>query len=253
MNLNRRGEEERVLLSGETGRQRYHRQINEIRTELGISHTEARGRWHVYYEKGGKSKRAIKQVILAVRASTSDTRVCPFCRDSIYHPDDGGGQDHVCSSCQAHYHLDCYEEELGGRCATLGCAARRAVTHVRARGRIRVTQVPPPTPVTRTREHSLEVQEIPPETGRDWRRGPPPPIGPEGLLGALLAQNNREAERVRLSRPETRLDPSSAPESLQPQIVPEERPGSLWASALSPALLAALLTFLLLLLVKVVG
>ena len=120
----------------ETGRQRYYRQIREIRDELGVSHDEARRRWSDYYAPGGVPIKPVKRLQLALRASTTNQRTCPFCRDAIYHPDEGG-PDYVCSSCQAHYHLDCFEEELQGRCATIGCAARRLTRRVRPRRRRR--------------------------------------------------------------------------------------------------------------------
>jgi len=122
-------------MARETGRQRYYRQIEEIRDTLGITHDMARQRWRDYYSKGGKAKKKVKKLVLAVRASASTQRTCPFCRDGIFPPEEGG-PDFVCDSCQAHYHLDCFEEELGGRCATLGCAARHAISSIRARARI---------------------------------------------------------------------------------------------------------------------
>lgn len=120
----------------ETGRQRYYRQVEELRHELDLSHSEARRRWSEYYAPGGKKIKVVKQLELSVRASATDSRTCPFCRDAVYHPDEGG-PDFVCNGCQAHYHLDCFEEEMGGRCATLGCSARRMVSAGAARVRIR--------------------------------------------------------------------------------------------------------------------
>ena len=97
----------------ETGRERYYRQIREIRDELEVSHDEARVRWSEFYAPGGSRIKAVKkQIQLAIRASTAGQKTCPFCRDSIYHPDEGG-PDYVCANCQAHYHLDCFEDELG--------------------------------------------------------------------------------------------------------------------------------------------
>lgn len=115
------------------GRERYYRQIREIRDELGVSHDEARRRWSDYYAPGGIPRRPVRQLTLSIKASTTDTRVCPFCRDSIFHPDDDGGPDYTCQTCGAHYHLDCFEEELNGQCATLGCTTRRVVARVRTR------------------------------------------------------------------------------------------------------------------------
>jgi len=122
----------------ETGRQRYYRQVREIRDEFEISHDEARTRWSEFYAPGGVPIKPVRRIQLAVRASLTNQRTCPFCRDSIYPPEEGG-PDYVCTACQAHYHLDCFEDELGGRCATLGCSTRRVIGRagagIRARGR----------------------------------------------------------------------------------------------------------------------
>lgn len=131
------------------GRERYWRQVEELRTRLGLSHSEARGQWSRYYEKGGKPKRAIKKIVLSVQASRTDAKTCPFCRDSIFHPEEGGGPDFVCDKCQAHYHLDCFEDELGGSCATLGCATRRVINQARVRIRARGPVVTTATTTTR--------------------------------------------------------------------------------------------------------
>jgi len=153
-------------LRQETGRDRYWRQIEEIRTEHGISHSEARGRWSQYYTKGGARIKPIKKLVLAVKASTAKKTTCPFCRDSIYHPDEGG-PDYVCTNCQAHYHLDCFEDELGGRCATLGCSTRRVIENARIRIRTRgVRTVTPETPITHARDDGATVEELDPDDYR---------------------------------------------------------------------------------------
>jgi len=156
-------------LQQETGRERYYRQVREIREELGISHNDARERWSDYYAPGGEPVKPLKALTLSIRASTANQRTCPFCRDAIYHPDEGG-PDFICTACNAHYHLDCFEEELGGRCATLGCSTRRVIsrarTRIRARGR-EVRPLTPETPVTTARPNTATVQELDPE---DYRR-----------------------------------------------------------------------------------
>lgn len=154
----------------ETGRERYYRQVREIRETLGISHDQARQRWRDYYAPGGDPIKPVKRLQLAIRASTSNQRTCPFCRDAIYHPDEGG-PDYICENCQAHYHLDCFEDELQGRCATLGCSTRRVINRARrvriqTRGH-RTPDVTPATPITRAREDGATVQEVDPE---DYRR-----------------------------------------------------------------------------------
>ena len=149
-------------LTEESGRERYYRQIREIRKTLEISHDEARRRWSDYYAPGGDPIKPVKKISLAIRASTTGVKVCPFCRDAIFHPDEGG-PDHTCDACGAHYHLDCFEQELGGRCATLGCAARRAISRVSARARQArgTTQqgVTPPSRARGLRGHRRDPQQ----------------------------------------------------------------------------------------------
>ncbi len=188
------------------GRTRYWKQIEELQVRLGINHTEARSRWSHYYEKGGKPKKAIKKLVLAVRASTTDQRTCPFCRDSIYHPDEGG-PDYVCTKCQAHYHLDCFEEELGGACATLGCATRRVIGAARSRIRLRSRPTTPTTsePVVlldraRPVNTQMEIEEIPD-------------------MAALRARQNQPADgliaQIRAGRRRVGYDPPQTPEEAQ--------------------------------------
>lgn len=146
------------------GRQRYWNQIREIQDELGISHQEARARWSDYYHHGGRPKRAVKCVALSVKASIAAPAVCPFCRDSIFHPDEGG-PDFVCPNCRAHYHLDCFEEELGSRCATLGCSTRRVMdqarTRIRARARQRLQERPGAIEAAEAARQENDAQERP--------------------------------------------------------------------------------------------
>lgn len=146
----------------ETRRQRYWRQVREIRNEEDVSHAEARRRWRDHYQSGGRRARPARRIELTIRASISDTGHCPFCRDSVLSVEEGG-PDFTCPACQAHYHRDCFEDELGGRCATLGCSTRRVIS--RARGR-EIRAITPETPVTRAREGAT-VQELDPE---DYRR-----------------------------------------------------------------------------------
>jgi hypothetical protein len=192
----------------ETGRERYYRQVREIRDELGVSHNEARERWSDYYAPGGDRIKPIKSIQLSIRASLSNQRTCPFCRDSIYHPDEGG-PDYVCTNCQAHYHLDCFEDELGGRCATLGCSTRRVIsrarTRIRARGRT-PRAVTPETPVTRAHEDGATAQELDPE---DY--GVP-------VSGRATAQAPQEAARD-VQEPERAQEPTTRWESPTDRLV----------------------------------
>jgi hypothetical protein len=181
-------EEQRLAESFELteGRERYWNQVEELRSSLGISHAEARSRWSDYYERGGKPKKIVKKIVLSVKASRTDSRTCPFCRDSIYHPDEGG-PDYVCTSCQAHYHLDCFEDELGGCCATLGCSTRRVIAQARARIRTRGHRIPVVTrdPVV---ERDLRQLDEDPEHVQTQRRAPVEP--------ARAAQEAQEQEQV---------------------------------------------------------
>lgn len=122
------GREPEEIMARETGRERYYRQIRELQEELEITHDEARRRWSDYYHRGGQPKRAAKKIALAVRASLTTSRVCPFCRDDVApDPETGVVETYTCPTCQTHYHLDCFDAELGGKCATLGCATRRVI------------------------------------------------------------------------------------------------------------------------------
>jgi len=178
-------------LRQETGRERYYRQISEIRETLGISHDQARQRWRDFYAPGGEAIKPVKKLTLAIRASTANKRTCPFCRDSIFHPDEGG-PDYVCTSCQAHYHLDCFEEELGGSCATLGCATRRVISRARTRIRTRGRRTPVVTrdPVV---ERDLRQLDEDPQRVQTQRRAP---VEPAREVEAENDQGTDEAENV---------------------------------------------------------
>lgn len=164
--------EELESFSMSEGRQRYWRQVREIEQRLQISHQDARQRWNHWYHPGGKPIKKVKKLVLAVRASASDQRTCPFCRDSIYHPDEGG-PDYVCTKCQAHYHLDCFEEELGGACATLGCASRRVIGAARTRIRLRSRPRTPTDLEVRPVNTQMEIEEIPNMATLRARQGRP--------------------------------------------------------------------------------
>ncbi len=114
----------------EDGRERYHRQLRDLIENLGISHQQARASWGNYFRPGGIPIKPIRRIQLTLHASTTSTGLCPFCRDDF----EEGEPNHICT-CRVQYHLDCFEEELGGRCVTLGCSARRAVSRVRIRAR----------------------------------------------------------------------------------------------------------------------
>jgi hypothetical protein len=180
------------------GRQRYWNQVRELQMRLGISHMEARNRWNRYYERGGKPKRAIKKLVLSVQASRADATTCPFCRDSIFHPEEGGGPDYICGSCRAHYHLDCFEDELGGRCATLGCSTRRVISQARVRIRARgrgARPLTPETPVTTARANGPTAQELDPrtyQTSQDLAQAAPQ----EPVQTPEEAERGREADRA---------------------------------------------------------
>jgi len=192
------------LRQRETGHERHNRQVRELREELGVSHDEARQRWGQYYAPGGASIRSVRHLQLAIRASTTNQRTCPFCRDAIYPPEEGG-PDYVCTNCQTHYHLDCFEEELGGCCATLGCATRRVIGQARARIQTRghrPIDVTPATPITRARNDGAMAQELDAEDYRRQQRT------------ARLAQDVEEVEE--------------AQDTYEPQNVPQAARERLW-------------------------
>lgn len=65
--------------------------------------------------------------------------VCPYCRERLAP----GERVLVCEGCQAPYHEECMRHELG-RCATIGCAGRRALPRAYG-GDASATPAPPRT------------------------------------------------------------------------------------------------------------
>lgn len=115
-------------MARERGIDRYYRQVREIRDELEVSHEAARELWSDYYAPGGMPIKPVKKLPPpkpkpTVRIVATNKGSCPFCRDDVTA--DGS---YACSSCQTRYHLDCFQQELGGRCTTLGCKQRATTT-----------------------------------------------------------------------------------------------------------------------------
>lgn len=131
-----------IVDNNEGGRARYRRQIREIRSQSDCSHQGARRIWRGRYERGAKNKISIR--LLGI--SDPIGGLCPFCRDTFSSTD----QRHRCKKCSASYHLECYRDELYGRCATLGCSTLREI-------RVSLRRRPP---LVETPEQDVGVEDI---------------------------------------------------------------------------------------------
>jgi hypothetical protein len=187
----------------ERGIDRYYRQVREIRDELDVSHEEARELWSDYYAPGGAPIKPVKKapppkLKPTVRVVATNSGTCPFCRDDV--PTDGA---HACASCQTRYHLDCFQQELGGQCTTLGCMARRNVRRIHVPFVMPTTATTAPTftvrqegrdPVQFEHEHDayrFAAQII--EPGRDVHVGPTVATPPAEEPGRATAEVDQPA------------------------------------------------------------
>lgn len=120
----------------ERGRERYWRQVREIRDAFGVPTDEARDLWREYYDYGGDPVKPLRQLQLNIEpvVVSEGASLCPLCRDVL--DVDLGDITFACPGCSTTYHAECWDE-FGSRCSTLGCSRPGAS---RDQVRVRVAQ-----------------------------------------------------------------------------------------------------------------